>query len=155
MEPVEIFFKAFAWYRIISNRLIDEIPPEFMQQQISSRSLTPACQFVDLGDFHLRVCNLIEGHVEDIARPDPTTATPEEIKAYIARCQEILKKVLIAVPDKEHFTITWFDRMTFTFPEVMTFILAHEAMHHGELMSFIYNKNLPMTKAFTDTWGMC
>lgn len=149
------FLKTLTWYRSISNKLIDEIPMDHMHQSISHRSLPPACQLVDLGDFHMRVVKLIDPKAKDLKRPDPASATKAEIKNYIAKTQKVLEKTLFAIPNKKDFTITWFDRMTFTFPDVLSFVLAHEAMHHGELMSYIYDKDLPMPHAFTDTWGMC
>lgn len=149
------FLHTLYWYRSISNKLIEEIPAEYMHQRISDRSLPPACQLVDLGDFHQRVSKLIDPASQGVQRPDPETATKEEMVEYIAKTQKVLEKVLFGISDKENFTITWFDRMTFNFPDVLSFILAHEAMHHGELMSFIYDKDLPMPKAFTETWGMC
>jgi len=149
------FLHTLTWYRSISNNLIDEIPNDYMHQQISSRSLPPACQLVDLGDFHLRVASLIDSSAEKVERPDPDTATKQQMKDYLVKTQAVLEKTLFAIKDKENFTITWFDRMTFNFPDVLSFIMAHEAMHHGELMSFVYDKDLPMPKAFTETWGMC
>ena len=136
------FLDTLNWYRKISFKLIDEIPAEYMHQQISSRSLQPACQLVDLGDFHLRVAHLIDPNADQVERPNPDTATPQEIKDYISKTQKVLETVLMVIEDKENFTITWFDRMTFNFPDVLSFVLAHEAMHHGELMSFIYDKDL-------------
>jgi hypothetical protein len=152
---IETFLKTLSWYRKISNKLIDEITPDQMHQQISHRSLTPACQLVDLGDFHLRVASLISGQEEKIVRPDPELANKPAMVAYIHQTQKVLEKALNAIPNKEQFTVTWYDRMTFNLPDVLSFVLAHEAMHHGELMSFIYAKDLPMPKAFTETWGMC
>lgn len=149
------FLHTLNWYRSISTKLIEEIPANYMHERISDRSLTPACQLVDLGDFHLRVCKLIDPLSQDIKRPDPSTATKKQMIDYIGNTQKVLEKTLFSIKDKENFTITWFDRMTFNFPDVLSFILAHEAMHHGELMSFIYDKDLPMPKAFTETWGMC
>ncbi len=154
-EYIKRFFKTLDWYRTISNNLTREIPQEYMHQSISERSLTPACQLVDLGDFHLRVCKLITGKTVEVQRPDPATAKSEEMIQYIAKCDAILRKTLLAIPNKDKFSLTWFDRMTFNLPDVLSFILAHEAMHHGELMSFIYDKDLPMPRAFTETWGMC
>jgi hypothetical protein len=154
-EYAKNFLQTLTWYRSISNRLIDEIPAKYMHEAISYRSLPPACQLVDLGDFHMRVVKLINPRAKDIVRPNPDNATKQEMKSYISKTQKTLEKTLFAIPNKENFTITWFDRMTFTFPDILSFILAHEAMHHGELMSFIYDKDLPMPHAFTDTWGMC
>jgi len=149
------FFKTLTWYRSISNNLINEIPDSHMHKRISKRSLTPACQLVDLGDFHLRVCKLINPRARMINRPDPKTASKMEMIGYLEKTQKVLESTLFGIPNKQNFTITWFDRMTFTFPDVLSFILAHEAMHHGELMSFVYEKDLPMPRAFSETWGMC
>jgi hypothetical protein len=87
-----------------------------------------------------------------LERPSPDSASKEAIIEYL---QNSYKMVLseLEVTDPASASLDWFGRMHFDFDEALTFMLAHEAMHHGEILSFIFQKDLPMPQIFKDTWG--
>ena len=148
------FITTFSWYRNVSLKLLEQLPQEALLEQISDRSCTVSIQFTDLGDTELKVVGDIVG--KDlralVTRPALTCTSKAEIAGYLAACSAIAKKELETFPHAESSS-SWYGRINFTLPQALTFIIAHEAMHHGEILSFIYAKNLPMPAILKTTWG--
>lgn len=125
-----------------------------MDDQISSRSIPIRCQLIDLGDMQLKIVGLMGGkHMGTFKRPSETTGSKDEIISYLNESHKAVLKTLETM-DPQTTSLDWFGRMRFNFDEALAFMLAHEAMHHGEILSFIFAKDLPMPNAFKDTWGL-
>ncbi len=148
------FLHAFRWHRNLSKQLLVDIPFEYFGEQLSPRSLTLSTQFIDLGDMQLKAIDLLLGKNKKsitLVRPVDNKATKEEILAYIETCNTYFEEEVRKVP--EDARMDWFGRMNFDLKESLAFFLAHEAMHHGEILSFIFAKNIPMPPSFKKTWG--
>lgn len=153
MDNLNDFKKIFSWYRNLSIELLKQLPEEKLNDQISSRSLPVRCQIIDLGDMQLKTVERMGArNIGHFQRPNEKTATKEEIIAYLTQTLEATMKILETM-DPATTTLDWFGRMKFNFQEALAFLLAHEAMHHGEILSFIFAKDVEMPKAFKSTWG--
>jgi uncharacterized damage-inducible protein DinB len=152
---IEDFFSSFQWYRELSHRLLEELSPEVLQMQINERSLPVIEQFIDLGDMQLKMSEFISGvkPILAVERPNPMNTTKEQVKIYLLECEQVFKDTLSKVENEDSISVSWFDRMKFNFKQALHFVLAHEAMHHGEILSFIFAKQVPMPPAFKQTWG--
>ncbi len=152
MNDLNTFKKNFSWYRALSIALLKEMPEEMLNEQISDRSLPVRCQIIDLGLMQLITAEKMGATVRKPQKPSDETATKEEIINYLNETHEIVLNTLNEL-DPSTVQLDWFGRMHFNFEEALAFMLSHEAMHHGEILSFIFAKNLPMPQAFKDTWG--
>jgi hypothetical protein len=146
-EFINDFLKAFAWYRSLSLRLLDEIQDDMLSTQISERSLPVREQFIDLGIMQIKILEMLSNKpfADQVNQPSTTDATKEQIKTYLLECDKIFKENIVK--------LNWFGRMDFSFKEALFFSLSHEAMHHGEVLSWIFAKNIDMPQAFKETWG--
>lgn len=151
---LEKFVKRFAWYRGITIGLLKQLPADQLNERISERSLPMRLQIVDLGDVQLQILEMLTGKIfkDQLERPDPETGSVEEIEKYLNECQKIFAENVVLFDD-ENKKISWFDRMDFDYQELLTFLQAHEAMHHGEILSFVYAKGIPMPQVLKETWG--
>jgi hypothetical protein len=151
---IEDFIKSFTWYRNLTIGIAQQVPHANLQDRISDRSLTLSVQIIDMGDFQIKVLEMMTGKkfADQLTRPNPTTATNEEIATYLQACHDLFSKELRANANSLQ-GINWYGRMQFDPKETLEFLHAHETMHHGEILSVIYQKNLPMPKILTDTWG--
>jgi len=149
------FGKTFEWYRNISIQLLEEFPTKLLSEQVSTRSLCLAHQFIDLGEMELRVLERItkKKYNKKIAQPNAEKTNGREIIKYLTACHALFLSEVEHIPNKDECCCNWFDRMHFDLSEALTFLIAHEAMHHGEILSFIQTKNLPMPKILQRTWG--
>lgn len=151
-EEIRLFLTSFSWYRKLTKKMLEEIPFEYFNQSLSSRSLTLSCQFIDMGDMQLRVIESLTGKkTGHILRPTDNVATKEEIVSYIDACNDHFEKEIAMVSHDAR--MDWFGRMDFDLKGTLDFLLAHEAMHHGEILSFIFSKNIQMPPSLKDTWG--
>lgn len=153
MNNLNIFKKTFGWYRNLTIELLKQLPEDRMDDQISSRSIPIRCQLIDLGDMQLKIVGLMGAkHMGTFKRPSETTGSKDEIISYLNESHKAVLKALEGM-NPQTASLDWFGRMHFEFDEALAFMLAHEAMHHGEILSFIFAKDLPMPNAFKDTWG--
>jgi alpha-ketoglutarate-dependent taurine dioxygenase len=152
MNDLNSFKKIFSWYRALSIALIKEMPEDMLNEQISDRSLPVRCQVIDLGLMQLITAEKMGASITKPEKPDDETASKEEIINYLNQTHEIVLNGLAEL-DPATVELDWFGRMHFSYEEALAFMLSHEAMHHGEILSFIFAKNLPMPQAFKDTWG--
>lgn len=150
---IETFITSFKWYRDLSLQLLNEIPDKAMSEKISKRSLPMGEQFIDLGDMQLKIVEqLVEKKLFDLNKRPSFPTSKEIIKEYLISSDSLVNKELRALTDYSR-GVDWFGRMKFNFWNSLTFLLAHEAMHHGEILSFIYGSKHTMPPALRDTWG--
>ncbi len=154
MFDLDHFQKTFSWYRKLSLDLLNQIPAKYLTEQLSTRSLSLRIQFVDLGDMELRVLKKTVGKklLHTIAEPSKN-ASKKEITDYINECHKLFLKEVKKNEGNGETCCNWYGRMKFDLSETLTFLIAHEAMHHGEILAFIQAKKIPMPKIFKDTWG--
>jgi hypothetical protein len=153
-DYIDSFTLNYSWYRNLSLRLLDEIPEGYLGQSISERSLSLRHQFIDLGILPLKILELLldRNFFNLCPLPDENTANKTQILEYLKKSNEIFEENITKVTDATA-TISWFGRMDFNCQQALNFILAHEAMHHGEILSFIFAKNIEMPAAYKETWG--
>lgn len=149
---IKEFQKAFSWYRELSKQLLLEIPEKYLYQEICPRSLKLVYQFIDLGEMQLRVLSRITGKEYDMTLPSAEKIDKQEIIAFMDTCSETFFQEISHL-DKKTAQMDWFGRMQFDFGQALSFLLSHESMHHGEILSFVYDKDMPMPPAFKKTWG--
>lgn len=151
------FLKTFGWYRGITLGIIDQIPEDFFAKRLSEKSLTLYCQLVDLGDMQLHILGRLLGkelRTEDVHILLDSRPSKAKLKEYLLRCHATFEDALFS-EKIEGKTLDWYGRFSFDGAGTLYFLLAHESLHHGEILSLIYSLGLPMPKAFQDTWGMC
>lgn len=149
---IDQFIQTFSWHRNLTKKLLEEIPFEYFTEQLAPRSLTLSCQFIDIGDMQLRMIEMLGGKKPTaIKRPIDNKASKEEIAKYMDECNAFFEREIRTISSEAR--MDWFGRMNFGFSETLAFLLAHEAMHHGEILSFIFGKNIPMPRSFKTTWG--
>jgi hypothetical protein len=153
-KNIQDFLTSFQWYRDLSLALFEELAEEQLTLQVSERSLTLRAQFIDLGILQVKILELLSGNkfFDRVTQPDELLATKEDIIAYLADCNKLFIENILQVSNRD-ITISWFGRMSFTFEQALHFLLAHEAMHHGEMLSCIFANNIEMPSAFKKTWG--
>lgn len=153
-KSISQWITTYNWYRNLTILLIEQMPETLYAESIAVRSLPLRTQFIDMGDVQLKIIGMVTNLdlKQNIARPSEHTATPAEIIAYLHECSRVAEDALRIV-EKTDITINWHDRMQFTFHEALSFLLAHEAMHHGELLSFVFVKDIQMPDVFKNTWG--
>lgn len=153
-KEIRDFLRTFAWYRDLTKRLVKEMPQDHFNTAMCDRSSSPSIQFFDMGDFQLRVVGRIVGKdlQTQVPKPKWDTSSKQDLINYLEACDALMTKELTAF-DKSDITFDWYGRMKFNLHETLGFLLAHEAMHHGELLSFIFKMDLPMPAGFKETWG--
>lgn len=155
ISSLNTFKKTFSWYRNLSLKLLREIPDKYLNEQLSPKSLSLCFQFIDLGEMELRVLERTTGEkiTHLIHEPSKKNASKKEIISYINQCHQLFLKEVKKLEGNGNSYCNWYGRMKFDLSETLTFLLAHEAMHHGEILAFIQAKKVPMPKAFKQTWG--
>lgn len=149
---IENFTKSYRWLRNLSLKLLDSFSEEELELTLSDRSLKLRTQFIDLGITQLTVAYKTAGKdPRTLISNIPDTSNKEEIKLSLNECeQKMFDQINLFKGDER---LDWFGRMNFDFSQSLDFIIFHESMHHGEVLSLIYAKNLKMPKAFKSTWG--
>ena len=149
---IDEFIHTFQWYRNISLKLLDQLQETSLNDRLSPRSLTLNYQIIDLGDMQLRVLERLTGKkIPYKGRPSDVCTSKKEISEYLKKCMRYFCREIKNIDSDKR--MDWFGQMNLNFSETLSFILAHEAMHHGEILSFIYARNLPMPPIFKNTFG--
>lgn len=153
MTNLNSFKTTFSWYRNLTLELIRQFPEALLRQQLSERSIPINIQFIDLGDMQLKIAEKVTGKTfPHVHRPSNESTDKNKIIEYLVEANKLFFEALQSV-DVNSANLDWFGRMDFNFEESLSFLLAHEAMHHGEILSFIFAKDLPMPEALKNTWG--
>jgi hypothetical protein len=150
------YLNMFLWYRNITLGFVEQLPEQSLDDKLCGHSMTIYCQVVDLGDMQLKILGMMLGKnlLEDTTEVLTGKHTKERLRSYLIHCHERFVHHFLTSNMKGK-TLNWYGRFSFDLRGALVFLIAHESLHHGEILSFIYGKNKEMPQAFSQTWGMC
>jgi hypothetical protein len=148
---IEDYLNSYSWFRSLTLELVEQLKDD-LDKQINDRSLTLRTQVIDMGEFQLKGLGMLMGkQLEMPSQPSMETASSQEIIAYLKECQAVFETEIMNVT--EEMKLDWYGRMEFDTKQALNFLMAHETMHHGEILSCVFARDIKMPKAFKLTWG--
>jgi uncharacterized damage-inducible protein DinB len=149
--------RTFAANERINQLLIEHLDPGVWRAKLSAKTTsevrTIAAIFAHVHNVRAKWVRLTAPHLKVPAQLNRTSCTPEEVRAGLAesaaRCEEMLAEALGRGTAERKFVRDGWARPWPAGPEMLCYMIAHEAHHRGQVCLLAHHLGFPLAKAVT------
>ncbi len=153
----EAAVRIFAANEHINQILIEHLDPGIWRAKPSAKAAgavrTVAAIFTHMHNVRAKWIRLTAPRLKVPAQLSRTTCTPEEARAGLAesaiRCAEMLAETLGSDSTERKFVRDGWARPWPAGPEMLCYMIAHEAHHRGQVCMLAHQAGFPLAKAVT------
>jgi uncharacterized damage-inducible protein DinB len=150
--------RIFAANESINQLLIEHLDPGAWRAKTAGEVRTIAAIFTHIHNVRTKWVRLTAPHLKVPAQLNRSTCTPEEARSGLAesaaRCEDMLAEALGRDIAERKFLRDGWARPWPAGPEMLCYIIAHEAHHRGQVCMLARQLGFPLTKSVTsDMWN--
>lgn len=165
-QPAQSSLRIFAANERLNQLLIEHLDPAAWTAKPPGNVRTIAAIFTHMHNVRTKWIRLTAPHLKIPAQLNRAHCTPQQARKALAgsaaRCEEMLAEALQTLQSREgnwkpritHFVRDGWAKPWPAGPEMLCYMLAHEAHHRGQVAMLAHQLGYPLSKAFTsDIWN--
>ncbi len=150
--------RAFAANERMNQMLIENLDPSLWRAKPPGKGRTIAAIFTHMHNVRTKWVRLTAPYLKTSAQLDRAHCTPKQARAGLAvsagRCEEMLAEALGGAGRIKKFVRDGWGRPWPVGPEMLCYMVAHEAHHRGQICMLAHQLGFPLpSKVTSDLWN--